>query len=87
MEDPKVALCRMQISVEDPPFRFGNRWTVEEEARAMRDYNDGIPIELIAKRLGRSIYRTRLRVVEAVGKWKTHNRQGFERNKNQGKGR
>ena len=39
----------------------------------MRNYNNGIPIELIAERLGRRIYATRLRVYEAVGKSKTHN--------------
>ena len=33
-----------------------------EEHKAVRDYKEGIPIELIAERLGRSIFATRLRV-------------------------
>jgi len=73
VEDPKVATYRFMNGLVDPPHRYGKRWTPIEEHKAVRDYKDGITIELIAERLGRSIYATRMRVYGRIGKWKTRN--------------
>ena len=70
MEDPKVATYRYMTGLVDPPHRYGQRWPPGEEHKAVRDYKDGIPIELIAERLGRSVYATRLRGNGRIGKWK-----------------
>ena len=73
VEDLKVATYRFMNGLVDPTHRYGQRWTPSEEHKAVRDYKDGIPIELIAERLGRSVYATRLRIYGRIGKWKTHN--------------
>ena len=73
VEDPKVATYRFMTGLGEPPHRYGQRWSPGEEHKAVRDYKDGIPIELIAERLGRSVYATRLRVYVRIGKWKTRN--------------
>jgi len=70
VDDPKVATYRFMNGLVDPPHRYGKRWTPSEEHKAVRDYRDGIPIELIAERLGRSIYATRMRLYGRIGKWK-----------------
>ena len=70
MHDPKVATYRFMNGLVVTPHRYGQRWTPSEEHKAVRDYKDGIPIELIAERLGRSIYATRLRVYGRIGRWK-----------------
>ena len=70
MEDPRVATYRFMTGLVEPPQSHGRRWTLSEEHKAVRDYKDGIPIELIAERLGRSVYATRLRVYGRIGKWK-----------------
>ena len=72
VEDPREATYRYMNGLVDPPHRYGQRWTSREEHKAVRDYKDGIPIELIAERLGRSAFATRLRVYGRIGKWKTH---------------
>ena len=72
VEDPKVANYRYMNGLMDLPHGYGQRWTPGEEHKAVRDYKDGIPIELIAERLGRSVYATRLRIYVRIGKWKTH---------------
>ena len=71
VEDLKVATYRFMNGLDDPPQRYGQRWTPSEEHKAVRDYKDGIPIELIAERLGRSVYATRIRVYGRIGKWNT----------------
>ena len=70
VEDPRVATYRFMTGLVDPPHRYGQRWTPSEELKAARDYKDGIPIDLIAERLGRNIYATRVRVYGRIGKWK-----------------
>lgn len=70
LEDPKVPTYRFMTGLMDRPNKFGKRWTPNEEHKAVRDYRDGIPIELIAERLGRGVYATRLRVFGRIGKWK-----------------
>ena len=70
VEDPGTATYRFMTGLVEPPHRYGQRWTPGEEHKAVRDYKDGIPIELIAERLGRSIYATRLRIYGRIGKWK-----------------
>ena len=70
VEDPKVANYRFMTGLGELPHRFGQRWSPGEEHKAVRDYKDGIPIDLIAERLGRSVYATRLRVYGRIGKWK-----------------
>ena len=75
VEDPKVANYRFMNGLVDPPHRYGKRWTPSEELKAVRDYKNGIPIELIAERLGRSIYATQVRVYGRIGKWKNSARR------------
>ena len=70
VEDPKVATYRFMNGLVVPPHRYGQRWTPGEEHKAVGDYKDGIPIELIAERLGRSVFATRLRVYGRIGRWK-----------------
>ena len=72
VEDLKVATYRFMNGLVETPHRYGQRWTPSEEHKAVRDYKDGIPIELIAERLGRSVYATRLRIYGRIGKWMTH---------------
>lgn len=71
VDDPKVATYQFINGLVDQPHRYGQRWTLSEEHKAVRDYKDGIPIELIAERLGRSVSATRRRVYGRIGKWKT----------------
>jgi len=73
--DPKVATHQFMTGLMDPPHRYAQRWTSSEEQEAVRAYKAGIPIEIIAGRLGRSIYATRLRIYRATGRWKTPNSQ------------
>ena len=70
VEDPRVANYRFMNGLVAPLHRYGKRWTPSEEHKAVRDYKDGIPIDLIAERLGRSIYATQVRVYGRIGKWK-----------------
>ena len=70
VEDPKVATYRFISGLVDLPHSYGRRWTPGEEHKAVRDYKDGIPIEYIAERLGRSVYATRIQVYGRIGKWK-----------------
>lgn len=76
VDDPRVATYRFMTGLMDRSNKFGKRWTPNEEHKAVRDYKDGISIELIAERLGRSVYATRLRVFGRIGKWKTRDRGG-----------
>ena len=46
VEDLKVATYRYMNGLVEPPHRYGQRWTPSEEHKAVRDYKDGIPIEL-----------------------------------------
>lgn len=72
VDDQKVATYRFINGLVELPHRYGQRWTPSEDHQAVRDYKDGIPIEYIAERLGRSVYATRLRVYRRIGKWKIY---------------
>lgn len=51
------------------PYNYGKTWTPEEHAEAIRLYKSGVPLNVIAERLGRSIAAVKLRIYYAVGKW------------------
>ena len=70
MESQEVATYRYLTRLIDPPHNYGRRWRLDEQIKAVRDYKDGIPLECIAERLGRSINATRIRVYRLIGKWK-----------------